>query len=92
MKFKKVERKVKCSINKLMEFDDFLLEKDVNERSITHKLAEYMQQEFKDWDVDCEYNRMINGDLNVPKRINIPIRVKLKLEVMILKQKLFFQI
>lgn len=40
-----------------MEFDSFLFEKDLNERTITHKLAEYLQQEFKDWNVDCEYNR-----------------------------------
>jgi hypothetical protein len=32
-------------------------EKDVNERSISHRLASYLQHEFGDWDVDCEYNR-----------------------------------
>lgn len=31
--------------------------KKLNERTIMHKLAEYLQQEFKDWNVDCEYNR-----------------------------------
>ena len=30
---------------------------DANERSLTHKLAEYLQCEFPDWHVDCEYNR-----------------------------------
>ena len=30
---------------------------DANERSITHKLAEYLQDEFPVWNVDCEYNR-----------------------------------
>ncbi len=24
---------------------------------MTHKLAEYLQQEFQGWNVDCEYNR-----------------------------------
>lgn len=55
--FEQIQGKIKCSLNKLIEFDSFLFEKDLNERTITHKLAEYLQQEFKDWNVDCEYNR-----------------------------------
>jgi hypothetical protein len=51
-----------------MEYDSFLLKENANERSITHKLAEYLQQEFKDLDVDCEYNRMWN-DLKIDKKI-----------------------
>ena len=35
-----------------------LLEADANERSITHKLAEYLQGVFPEWNVDCEYNRL----------------------------------
>ena len=35
-----------------------LLQLNANERSITHKLAEYLQREFSDWNVDCEYNRL----------------------------------
>ncbi len=35
-----------------------LLEVDANERSITHKMAEYLQRAFLDWQVDCEYNRL----------------------------------
>lgn len=30
---------------------------DANERSITHRLAIYLQEEFPEYDVDCEYNR-----------------------------------
>jgi hypothetical protein len=32
---------------------------------MTHKFAEYLQREFPDWNVDCEYNR--DGD--IPKRL-----------------------
>ena len=49
----------------LLKRDRVLLELDANERSLTHKLAEYLQGEFPDWDVDCEYNR--DGD--TPKRL-----------------------
>jgi len=71
--FDYLHRKVMCSIDMLIEFDHFLLKEKANERSVTHKLAEYLQQEFKDWNVDCEYNRMVNGESNDPKRIKLPV-------------------
>lgn len=66
---KLVENKIEIAIKKLFRRDKYLLMKDVNERSISHKLATYLQNEFKDWDVDCEYNRN-HGE---PKRLDIPI-------------------
>ena len=50
----------------LIDKDGALLELDANERSITHKLAEHLQVEFPEWDVDCEYNR----DGEKPKRLS----------------------
>ncbi|MHA1285084.1 MAG: hypothetical protein ACTSQP_21505 [Promethearchaeota archaeon] len=41
----------------MLREDEYLLKIDVNERTITHKLAEYIQMEFPEYDVDCEYNR-----------------------------------
>lgn len=49
--------KVEKALEKLCEQDTFLLENNVNERSISHKLATYLQEVFEEWDVDCEYNR-----------------------------------
>jgi len=49
--------KVETSIEKLMKIDAELFFININERTITHKLAEYLQQEFLDYNVDCEYNR-----------------------------------
>jgi hypothetical protein len=46
-----------CAINKLFEQDQHLFIVDANERSITHRLGIYLQENFLDWDVDCEYNR-----------------------------------
>ena len=37
-----------------------LLENNLSERCIAHKLAEYLKGEFADFDVDCEYNRNID--------------------------------
>lgn len=52
-----LKSKVNKAIDKLLKNDIFLLSVNANERSISHKLAEYLQQAFDDWNVDCEYNR-----------------------------------
>jgi hypothetical protein len=52
-----VKRKVTGALGSLFHHDIYLLQFDVNERSISHRLATYLQREFADWDVDCEYNR-----------------------------------
>lgn len=45
------------ALDQLFKNDAFLFEGDVHEKSISHKLAEYLQQESPGWHVDCEYNR-----------------------------------
>ncbi len=37
--------------------DLYLIQEGVHERTMTAHLGEYLRQFFKDWDVDCEYNR-----------------------------------
>lgn len=54
---KEILNKVVNAINKLLKNDSLLLKIDANERSISHKFAEYLQSEFPGWNVDCEYNR-----------------------------------
>lgn len=48
--------KIEIAIKMLFSNDWWLLEKDLSERSITHKLAEYLQLMFLCYNVDCEYN------------------------------------
>ena len=48
---------VNTALGELLKHDLYLLEKDVNERSISHHLARYIQLQFPSWHVDCEYNR-----------------------------------
>ena len=45
------------AIDKFVECDKHLLAADVNERSMSHRIAVYWEQEMPDYDVDCEYNR-----------------------------------
>jgi hypothetical protein len=56
------------ALERLLRNDLHLLQFDVSERAITHKLAEYLQPLFENRHVDCEYNR--NG--HEPKRVNLP--------------------
>jgi hypothetical protein len=60
-----VKRRLVNACQRLLTRDSALLQKDVNERSISHRLALYLQGELPKLDVDCEYNR----DEGVPKRI-----------------------
>lgn len=52
-----IKVRVIAAICRLYRHDRDLLDVGVNERAITHKLAEYLQDEFPNWHVDCEYNR-----------------------------------
>jgi len=52
---------IKSALEKLKENDKFLLETHQYERTITHKLAEYMEPFFKEFDVDVEWNKGLDG-------------------------------
>ena len=54
-----IKAKVKTAVSKFKQKDKALIRVNANERSLSHKLAMYLQEQFeKDgWDVDCEYNR-----------------------------------
>lgn len=58
------------ALEQLLRADEELLCNDVNERSISHRLASYLEPYFPGWNVDCEYNR--NHDN--PKRLDIKRR------------------
>lgn len=66
-----LEVKILTAVNKLLQQDKYLLENDLNERSITHKLAEYLQQEFPELNVDCEYNGNPNSINKRGKNLNL---------------------
>lgn len=52
-----IKKKIISAYKSLLKNDVHLLTVEANERSITHKLAEYLQLEFPEYNVDCEYNR-----------------------------------
>lgn len=78
--------KIENSLRSLIEKEYWLIEKDLSEQSICHKLALYIQNEFNgcDLDIDCEYNGDITKD-NERKSISI-LKTNLK-ELNLLKEK-----
>ena len=68
-----VAEHVRAALSRLLLEDASLLKSDANERSVSHRLALYLEEEFPGWNVDCEYNR----DGHEPKRLNLnPKRVQ----------------
>ena len=55
--FKEVKHRVNAALYRLRRRDAFLIQANTNERTISHKLAEYLQARFPLLKVDCEYNR-----------------------------------
>ncbi|OGZ27293.1 MAG: hypothetical protein A3F95_00020 [Candidatus Nealsonbacteria bacterium RIFCSPLOWO2_12_FULL_39_31] len=58
MNKKHIENILKQAKRCFLENDHYLFTVEANERSLTHKFAEYLQNIFGyEWSVDCEYNR-----------------------------------
>lgn len=57
MKFEEIKDAIKKSLYEFFEKEQDLIDRDVNERSISYKIAEYITPKFSNWNVDCEYNR-----------------------------------
>ncbi len=54
----------------LQEFyvrEAYILEKDLGERALTHRLAVLVEKHFAGWEVDCEYDRLGERTLRLPK-------------------------
>ena len=66
---------VENALKRLVSDDEYLLHHDVNERSLSHRFAMYLQREVdawdEKWDVDCEYNRDIEAGEYYSKRLNL---------------------
>lgn len=53
---------IEAALRRFIKEDKHLSELDVNERSQTHKLAEYIQNLISEYNVDCEYNKNLRMD------------------------------
>jgi len=76
MEFNFVKERVETAITEFINNDAYLLEVNANERSMTHRLAIYLQEQFQEWNVDCEYNR----NLADAKRVHL-LKEQLGIEI-----------
>jgi hypothetical protein len=58
--------KVVTALGEFYAREIFLFEKDLGERTLTHRLAVYLEKQFPGWEVDCDYNRLGERTLRLP--------------------------
>ena len=58
--------KVVKAIEEFFAREGWLFDKDLGERTLTHRLAVQLEKQFEGWDVDCDYNRLGERVLKLP--------------------------
>jgi hypothetical protein len=58
--------KVVSGLGEFYARETFLFEKDLGERTLTHRLAVHLEKQFPGWEVDCDYNRLGERVLRLP--------------------------
>ncbi len=51
-------RRTELAVRAFYENDIKLIELEVHERTIAHRFAIYLEDMFRGWNIDCEYNRL----------------------------------
>jgi len=59
--------KVVGALNEFYAHETHLFERDLGERTLTHRLAVQVEKQFPGWEVDCDYNRLGERTLRLPK-------------------------
>ena len=58
--------KVVAALREFYAREALLFEKDLGERTITHRLAVHVEKHFPGWEVDCDYDRLGERTLRLP--------------------------
>src|SRR5215470_8956886 len=58
--------KVIKAIEEFYAREAWLFDKDLGERTLTHRLAVQLEKQFEGWEVDCDYNRLGERLLKLP--------------------------
>ena len=58
--------KVIAALEAFYSRETYLLDNDVGERALTHRLAVHVEWQFDGWDVDCDYDRLGERTLLMP--------------------------
>lgn len=70
MDIEEIKWRFDLALKNFIESDSYLLKSNISERAIAHKLAEKLQIQFTEYDVDCEYNGDIDSE-NAKKNIHV---------------------
>ena len=62
MKFDLINQKVTAALQEIIDNDRYLLVHDINEPTISHRLAVYLEPNFHGFNIDCEYNGNVDED------------------------------
>jgi len=55
-----------AALREFYAHEAFLLERDLGERTLTHRLAVYIEKQFPGWEGDCDYNRLGERTMRLP--------------------------
>jgi hypothetical protein len=58
--------KVATALAVFYAHETFLFEKDLGERTLTHRLGVHLEKQFPGWSVDCDYDRLGERTLRLP--------------------------
>ncbi len=64
-----VKDAVKEAVDELISKDHYLLINEANERAISHRLAVYLEKNYTDRNIDCEYNRDLGKSKELPPEL-----------------------
>ena len=68
MKIDEIKGKIRNALNTFYKNDSFLLENNLCERCLVHRIAVYLENErFPGYFIDCEYNKSFFDKKSVPK-------------------------
>lgn len=59
--------KLVAALREFYARESYLFQRDIGERALTHRLAVQIEGQFPGWDVDCDYNRLGERTLRLPK-------------------------
>jgi hypothetical protein len=58
--------RVITALQELFAHESVLFERDLGERTLTHRLAVHVERQFPGWNVDCDYDRLGERTLRLP--------------------------
>ena len=58
--------KIVSAIEQFYASEGVLFDKDLGERTLTHRMAVHLERQFDGWEVDCDYNRLGERLLKLP--------------------------